>query len=89
MLGRLLAALKHSGQWDKTLLVVTADHGEEFKENGQIAHGGNLGRVLVEVPLVIKLPKGFARKLAIGPGRPSRHVRVGADARSRPPAASP
>ncbi len=55
-----LAALKHSGQWSKTLLVVTADHGEEFGENGQIAHGGNLGHVLVEVPLVIKLPAGFA-----------------------------
>jgi hypothetical protein len=69
LLGRMLEALKRSGQWDKTLLVVTADHGEEFKESGQIAHGGNLGHVLVEVPLVIKLPKGFERKLVLPPGR--------------------
>ena len=75
VLARLIAALKHSGQWSKTLLVVTADHGEEFKENGQIAHGGNLGRVLVDVPLVIKLPEGFPRRLAMPAARPA-NVRV-------------
>jgi arylsulfatase len=77
MLGRMLEALKRSGQWDKTLLVVTADHGEEFKESGQIAHGGNLGHVLVEVPLVIKMPKGFERKLALPPaGQRLANLRV-------------
>jgi arylsulfatase A-like enzyme len=76
MLANMLDALKRSGQWDKTLLVVTSDHGEEFGESGQIAHGGNLGHVLVEVPLVVKLPAGFRRKLAIGPGRVA-NVRVG------------
>ena len=76
MLSRMLEALKRSGQWDRTLLAVTADHGEEFKENGQIAHGGNLGHVLVEVPLVIKLPKGFQRKLALAAGRRVANVRV-------------
>src|SRR6185295_8178722 len=76
VLGLLLAALRKSGQWDKTFLVVTSDHGEEFGEHGQIAHGGNLGHVLVEVPLVIKLPAGFPRKLAIEPGRRTANVRV-------------
>lgn len=66
MLGRMLESLRRSGQWDRTLLVVTADHGEEFGECGQIAHGGNLCRQLVEVPLMVKLPKGSGRKLAIG-----------------------
>ena len=61
--GRLLDALRSSGQWDRTLLVVTSDHGEEFREYGQIAHGGNLGRHQIEVPLLIKLPKG--KKLEI------------------------
>ncbi len=65
MLGRMLDALRKSGQWDRTLLVVTSDHGEEFKESGQIAHGGNLGRQLIEVPLMIKLPAGFERRLAM------------------------
>lgn len=76
LLGKMLAALHRSGQWDKTLLVVTSDHGEEFGESGQIAHGGNLGRQLVEVPLMIKLPAGFERRLAIQPGHRPATVRV-------------
>ena len=78
MLSRLLASLRQSGQWDKTFLVVTADHGEEFGESGQIAHGGNLGHVLVEVPLVLKLPAGFARKLALPATGHVANVRVAA-----------
>jgi arylsulfatase A-like enzyme len=77
MLGRMLDALRRSGRWDETLLVVTSDHGEEFGEHGQIAHGGNLGQVLVEVPLVIKLPTGWQRKLAIAPGLRPANVRLG------------
>lgn len=69
LLGRMVRALKKSGRWDETLLIVTADHGEEFKEHGQITHGGNLGRVLVEVPLAVKLPKGFDRPLALESGQ--------------------
>ena len=77
LLGRMLDGLKRSGQWDKTLLIVTSDHGEEFKESGQIAHGGNLGHVLVEVPLVVKLPKDYDRKLALPPsGRRLANLRV-------------
>jgi arylsulfatase A-like enzyme len=64
-LGRLLDALRASGQWDRTLLVVTSNHGEEFGEKGQILHGGNLGRQLLEVPLIVKLPAGFERAIPI------------------------
>jgi len=69
LLGRMVAALRRSGQWDRTLLVVTSDHGEEFGEMEQIAHGGNLGRQLVEVPLMVKLPSGFGPKLAVKAGQ--------------------
>lgn len=76
LLGRMLAALRKSGQWDRTLLVVTSDHGEEFKESGQTSHGGNLGRQLIEVPLLVKLPRGFERRLAIRPEQRPATVRV-------------
>ena len=75
-LGRVLDALRASGQWDRTLLVVTANHGEEFGERGQILHGGNLGRRLLEVPLVIKLPRGFGRRLQIPAGERIGTVRL-------------
>jgi hypothetical protein len=63
-LGRLIQALRSSGEWDHTLLVVTSTHGEEFGEKGQILNGGNLGRQLLEVPFAVKLPLGFRRKIA-------------------------
>jgi hypothetical protein len=63
--GRLVAALRESGQWDRTLLVVTSTHGEEFGEKGQILNGGNLGRQLIEVPFAVKLPVGFNREIAV------------------------
>jgi hypothetical protein len=69
--GRLLEALKASGHYAETLLVVTANHGEEFGEHDQILHGGNLGRSLLEVPLIVKLPAGWKRPIA---EEPARHV---------------
>ncbi|HVT18950.1 MAG TPA: sulfatase-like hydrolase/transferase [Thermoanaerobaculia bacterium] len=68
-LGRLLEALRSSGQWNRTVLAVTSNHGEEFGESGQIEHGGNLGRELLEVPLIIKLPAGSARRIAVLAGQ--------------------
>jgi hypothetical protein len=65
--GRLLEALRWSGHWDDTFLIVTSDHGEEFGEAGQIGHGGNLHRALIEVPLFIKLPRGSPRTLTPRP----------------------
>ena len=64
VLGKLLGGLRHAGLWDASLVVVTSDHGEELGEHGQLAHGGNLGRELVEVPLAIKLPRGFGGAIA-------------------------
>jgi hypothetical protein len=88
ILGRLLAALRASGHWDRTLLVVTSDHGEEFEEDGQILHGGNLHRALVEVPLLVKLPQRFPRQLAARSGQPVGTIHLAAtllDAAGLPP----
>ena len=39
-----------------TLIIITADHGEEFTEHDFIGHGENLYRETIRVPLIIKLP---------------------------------
>lgn len=57
VVGELFDSLRKSGHWDDALIFVTSDHGEEFGENRQITHGGSLTRVLLEVPLLIKLPR--------------------------------
>ncbi len=41
---------------DETAVVVTADHGEEFLEHGQIGHGQSLYNELTHVPLVACIP---------------------------------
>lgn len=55
-LGRLVDALRDSGQLDRTLLIVTSDHGEEFYEHRNWRHGNQLYAEVVHVPLLFRLP---------------------------------
>lgn len=56
-LGRLFDQLKARGLWDKTLIVLTADHGEEFTEHGLFLHGQNHEEI-ARVPLLVRFPRG-------------------------------
>jgi len=56
-IGRLLAALERAGVLNDTVVVVTADHGEQFLEHGLLVHGGNgLYQEVLHVPLLIAGP---------------------------------
>jgi arylsulfatase A-like enzyme len=55
-LGAFFAKLREAGLWDDTLLIVTADHGEEFFEHGWKGHKNNLFAESVHVPLLVKHP---------------------------------
>ncbi len=57
-LGRLFAKLKATGAYDKTMIVFTADHGEEFYEHGGWWHGQTLYDEQLAVPLIVKAPRG-------------------------------
>jgi len=55
----ILQTLKETGRYDRTLIVVTADHGELLYEHESYAHGGLfLWEEVVRVPLIVKFPKG-------------------------------
>ncbi|HEX6884559.1 MAG TPA: sulfatase [Planctomycetota bacterium] len=54
--GRLLAGLEAFGLADDTLVVVVADHGEEFHDHGGLGHGHSLHREVMRVPLVFRAP---------------------------------
>lgn len=45
LVGQLVKRLRDTGQWDKTLLVITADHGESFKRKRTPAAGFKPGRL--------------------------------------------
>jgi hypothetical protein len=55
-IGKVMDELQRSGLWDKTLLLITADHGEAFGEHSKYYHGLNLYDEVVRVPLIIKPP---------------------------------
>ncbi len=55
-IGALLAALEQRGVLDHTVVVVTADHGEEFFDHGGWGHGHSLFTELVHVPLILSAP---------------------------------
>jgi arylsulfatase A-like enzyme len=57
-IGRLLAELRERGLSETTIVVVVADHGEEFYEHNGIEHGRTLYQETTHVPLIISGP-GF------------------------------
>jgi len=67
LLGKLVTQLETWGIWDQTMLIVTADHGDELWEDGRFGHGGSARETLAHVPLLIHYPKMFpAAKIASG-----------------------
>jgi arylsulfatase A-like enzyme len=63
LVGRILEDFRARGLLDKTIVVLTADHGEELFEHGWVGHAstGYEGKVydeLIRIPLMIRLPSG-------------------------------
>jgi arylsulfatase A-like enzyme len=52
----LLRYLDESGLSEKTIVVVTSDHGEAFRERGVEGHARRVYRETTEVPLILGLP---------------------------------
>lgn len=55
-LGRLFSWMRENGLSNNTLVVLTADHGEEFLEHGWVDHGHTLYQELVHIPLIFTGP---------------------------------
>lgn len=55
-IGPFLGKLAQLGLSDRTIVIITADHGEEFGEHGGMGHGRNLYQEVLRVPLVIAAP---------------------------------
>ena len=55
-IGALLDSLAARGLLDRTLVIVTSDHGEAHGEHGMMWHGNSLYRHQTWVPLILRLP---------------------------------
>jgi len=55
-LGGLIDGIKDLGIYDKTIIVIIADHGEEFSEHGATDHGHTQYDELIHVPMFMHIP---------------------------------
>jgi arylsulfatase A-like enzyme len=56
--GALRRAMEAEGLWERTVVIVAADHGEELFERGWIGHNVHVYEPSVRVPLIVRFPKG-------------------------------
>ncbi|HEY2946337.1 MAG TPA: sulfatase, partial [Vicinamibacteria bacterium] len=66
VVGALRRRLEQEGLWDRTVVIVCADHGEALLEHGFISHGQQLYEESTWIPLVIRFPKGPRRVRVTG-----------------------
>jgi arylsulfatase A-like enzyme len=64
-IGKLIRTLKYLNLYDKSLIIFTSDHGEEFFDHGAWEHGHSLYNELLYVPLIIKLPYSSKKGIEI------------------------
>lgn len=51
LMGEVLATIENTGQMEDSVIFITADHGEEFFEEGNLFHASGLSQQQVTVPL--------------------------------------
>jgi arylsulfatase A-like enzyme len=67
IVGELLEYLERSGVLDRTILIFTSDHGENFGEHGFIEHQFCLYDQLIRVPLIIRYPAALSPRRVAEP----------------------
>jgi arylsulfatase A-like enzyme len=73
--GRVLAELKRLGLWEKTIVIVTSDHGDGFGEHGlpqSERHGYHLYTNETFVPLIVHVPGIAPRVVDV----PASHIDI-------------
>lgn len=54
--GAIMEGLERRGLADETIVIFTADHGEEFFDHGSVGHGHSVYEELINVPLIVRIP---------------------------------
>lgn len=58
----LVASLREKDVYDNTLIILTSDHGQGFRENGFYGHGTFLYDEICRIPLSVKMPNDINAK---------------------------
>ena len=67
MLRQLVTSLRDAGTLQRSILILTSDHGEEFLEHGQVKHCRGIWDTLTRVPLIMRFPEGRATRIPATP----------------------
>ncbi|HYW01110.1 MAG TPA: sulfatase [Candidatus Acidoferrum sp.] len=70
-LGELFNFMRNHQIIDKTLIIITADHGENIGDHGLLGHDLSVHDSLLRVPLIIRYPKKFPTNTTV-----SRQVEI-------------
>jgi arylsulfatase A-like enzyme len=65
VIDRLMRRLSESGELERTLIVVTSDHGEAFGERGFEGHAREVYRETTEVPWILAFPFRLAKGIVV------------------------
>jgi len=65
LMAEFVAFLKASDRYDDAMIILTGDHGEEFKEHGSWFHCSALNPAQTRVPILIKWPASLGRGPAL------------------------
>lgn len=57
LLGTFFSSLKVQGLYDRSLIILTSDHGEGLGEHGEDEHGVFLYNSALRVPLIVRMPE--------------------------------
>ncbi len=65
--GRFVDSLKRTGLYDRSIIVLTSDHGDSLGEGGRWGHGFFLYPEVMRVPLIIHLPSSLKARVSADP----------------------
>lgn len=64
-IGELLEYAEQKGLLENAVVVLTADHGEQFRERGNVGHGYTLHDEETHIPLLIRDPAGRGSEITV------------------------
>jgi len=69
--GAFIADLKARGLYEKSIIVVTSDHGDSLGEEGRMGHAYTLYPEIARVPLIVRVPAAMRDRYVWDPQRPA------------------
>lgn len=63
--GRFISSLKKRGLYDKSIIVLTSDHGDSLGEEGRWGHAYTIYPEILRIPIIMHIPKALAGKARI------------------------